>query len=173
MDKRTFLADVAKIQAQKCFHGNLMSMKSNLKPITTLFSKYPVGDLDGFWCAAFVYYCCLRAGFNIPAKYPHKIKKIIFVGCLDWEMWAQLPENNFYFLRDDKNFTPCRGDIVLYDKVFCDQPHDHIGIIVENRTESLLVAEGNINNISGLVEREKDTHLRGFIRIPNDYDFYI
>lgn len=173
MNKRAKLAGIGKNEAQKCFHGNVMSIKSNLKPMTTLFSKYDVGELDGFWCAAFVYYCCLMAGFNMPAKYPHENKNIIFVGCLDWQMWAQLPENNFFYFKDDKNFIPSTGDIVLFDNVFCDQPHDHIGIVVENRVESMVVAEGNINNISGLVEREKDAHLRGFIRIPNDYDFYM
>lgn len=171
MSKREKLANVAKEEASKCFHGNVMTIESNLKPITTLFSGYTVGKFDGLWCAAFVYYCCIKTGFNIPVKYPNEKLNIIFAGCIDWEMWANLPENKFYYSREDIDFLPDKGDIVIYDKVFCDAPYDHIGIVIENRKDSIIVAEGNINNVSGVVERKKNIHIRGYIRIPNDYDF--
>jgi chemotaxis signal transduction protein len=68
---------------------------------------------------------------------------------------------------------PDKGDIVLYDKVFCNEPHDHIGIIIEATKDLIIVAEGNINNVSGVIERKKNNHIRGYIRIPNDYNFNI
>lgn len=171
MTKREILANVAKENAQKCFHGNVMAMESNLQPITILFRDHSVGELEGLWCAAFVYYCCIEAGFNIPVKYPNDKLNIIFAGCIDWEMWATLPENKFYYSNENNDFVPSKGDLVLYDKVFCDEPHDHIGIIIENKKNTIIVAEGNINNVSGLVERKKNTYIRGYIRIPNSYDY--
>ena len=69
------------------------------------------------------------------------------------------------------DFIPGTGDIVLFDNVFCDVEHDHIGIILENKTDSFVVAEGNINNLSGIIERKKDEHIRAFIRIPDGFSY--
>ncbi|MGF7060708.1 CHAP domain-containing protein [Brassicibacter mesophilus] len=173
MTKREKLANIAKEEAQKCLHGNVMTVKSNIQPIANLFPKWALENWDGKWCAAFVYYCCIKAGFNIPVKYPNEKVTFSFAGCGAWEEWAKLHENHFYYSREDKHFLPEKGDIVLYDKVFCDKPHDHIGIIIENTNNSIIVAEGNINNVSGIIEREKNNHIRGYIRIPNDYVFNI
>lgn len=171
MTNREKLACVAKDEAQKCFHGNVMTVESNLQPIVDLFPRWSLENWDGKWCAAFVFYCCIKTGFKIPVKYPSKNVSCNFAGCKAWEQWARLSENNFYYSSDDNDFTPHRGDIVLYDEVFCKKPHDHIGIIIENKGDSIVVAEGNINNMSGIIERKRNNHIRGYIRIPNDYDF--
>ena len=171
MTKREKLANVAKIEAQKCFHGNVMTVESNIELIAELFPKWSLDNWDDKWCAAFVYYCCIKAGFNIPVKYPDEKVTFNFAGCNAWEEWANLSENKFYFSREHKNFTPEKGDIVLYDNVFCNKAHDHMGIIIENKIGSIKVAEGNINNVSGVIERNKNNNIRGYIRIPNDYDF--
>ncbi len=42
---------------------------------------------------AFVYYCCIKVGFNIPIKYPNENVKCNFAGCVAWESWTNLPEN--------------------------------------------------------------------------------
>lgn len=173
MIKREKLANIAKEEAQKCFHGNVMNAESNIQPIANLFPKWSLENWDGKWCAAFVYYCCIKTGFNIPVKYPNEKITCNFAGCKAWELWANLSENKFYYSREDKEFLPDKGDIVLYDKVFCDEPHDHIGIIIEAKKDLIIVAEGNINNVSGVIERKKNNHIRGYIRIPNDYDFNI
>ena len=77
-----------------------------------------------------------------------------------------------YATAKDTNFVPAPGDIVLFDNVFIDKEHDHIGIVVENKDVSIIVAEGNINNVSGVIERKKDAHIRAYIRIPDNYIYH-
>ena len=67
--------------------------------------------------------------------------------------------------------VPETGDIVLYDRVFENKEHDHIGIVLENRNRTILAAEGNVNNISGIIERSIDEHIRAYIRIPDGYRY--
>ena len=66
---------------------------------------------------------------------------------------------------------PKAGDIVLYDRVFCNQPHDHMGIIVQKMDKMLIVAEGNVQNQSGIIHRPLDAHIRAFIRLPDGYRY--
>ena len=68
-------------------------------------------------------------------------------------------------------FVPVAGDIVLYDRVFEGREHDPIGIVLENRAHAILTAEGNVNNVSCIVERPLDDHIRGFIRLPDGYRY--
>lgn len=79
-----------------------------------------------------------------------------------------------YHRHDDKLFIPAAGDIVLYDRVFMDCEHDHIGIILENKSASILAAEGNTlnDNTSRVLEREKNEHIRAYIRIPDFFSYY-
>lgn len=49
--------------------------------------------------------------------------------------------------------------------------YDHIGIIIGKRDRFLLVAEGNVNNRSGIIERPIDEHIRAYIRIPDGYQY--
>jgi len=69
--------------------------------------------------------------------------------------------------------VPEAGDIVLFDNVFINHEHDHIGIVIENKNASIIVAEGNINNVSGIVERKKDLHIRAYIRIPDNFKYSV
>ena len=66
-------------------------------------------------------------------------------------------------------FTPWRGDIVIYDRVFDPGPHDHMGVVLAMMKDRMVVAEGNLNNISAVVERKPGRHVRGFVRIPDGY----
>ena len=63
------------------------------------------------------------------------------------------------------------GDIVIYDRVFENREHDHMGIILEKREHTIIAAEGNINNKSGIIERSIDGHIRAYIRIPDGYQY--
>jgi hypothetical protein len=168
MDKRKELAKIARKEALRCFHGFVMKTEPNLFPIIRLFPKWPLEKWDSRWCAAFVYYCCNKAGFSIPVLGPDELTGDNFASCRTWDNWARLSGNKFYFAPGDIDFVPSRGDIVLYDNVFEDAPLDHMGIIVEDKVNTIIAAEGNINNMSGIIERKKDTHIRAYIRIPND-----
>ncbi len=166
---RQKLADVAKAMAQIPFHGFTDGAGSNLGPIVKPFPGWTVEEADRLWCAAFVYYCCREAGFVIPIR-PHECKSCHLAGCIAWEEFAAGdPGIGYHTLKD--SFVPESGDIVLYDHIFEDAEHDHIGIIIENRRNTILAAEGNIDNRSGIIERPVDEHIRAYIRIPDGYKY--
>lgn len=170
MSKRESIAEIAEKLARKPFHGKVMRMKSNIGPIISHFPNWNYDDFDGKWCAAFVYHCCRKAGFSIPPRYPSK-NFGSFAGVHAWLEWAKLAKNGFYYSRKNTNFTPKRGDIVIFDNVFDPGPHDHIGIITSFNKSLLIVAEGNVNNISCVLERKVNSNIRGYIRIPCSYKF--
>lgn len=167
MTFRYHLADLAAQNSNYPFHGNVMGLTSSLHPIVELFPKWEIDNWDNKWCAAFVYYCCIEAGYKIPVKHPNEAIKCNFAGCSAWETWAKLKENNFYHEMGEGEFEPAIGDIILYDNVFMNQEHDHIGIIVDVDNGYLRVAEGNVGNISAIVKRSINTNVRGFIRLPD------
>ena len=166
-NRRTYLAEIAEKMARKPFHGNTIGLKSNLAPITDLFPPWSAKKWNGKWCAAFVYYCCIKAGFDLPVRYPKPVT-CNFAGVVAWLQWSKLPQQNFYYSRSHQNFRPDKGDIVIYDNVFIPSPHDHIGILLNCDCDRIIVAEGNVNNISNVLERRINKKIRGFIRISND-----
>ena len=170
MRNASALAKTAKREARKCYHGAIMGMQSTIKEMVAFFPKWTEEEADGNWCAAFVYFCCVRAGMKISIR-PKECASCNLAGCGAWEEWAMGDERLQYHSSTDVAFAPKAGDIVLFDRVFCDREHDHIGIVVENKAKSIMVAEGNINNVSGVVERKKDAHIRGYISIPDRFSY--
>ena len=166
---REYLAKVVEKAAQTPFHGYLEGKESNLEPIIRFFPKWTLREADGLWCAAFVYYCCRESGFEIPIR-PDECKTCHLAGCIAWEELAQ-GDTQIEYHRRKENFVPRAGDIVIYDRVFENREHDHMGIVLQNTHSTIIVAEGNLNNISGIIERPKDEHIRGYIRIPDGYKY--
>ena len=166
---RERLAQVARKMALVPFHGAADGQKSNLEPIVAPFPTWSVEEADGLWCAAFVYYCCREAGFEFPI-HPKECKTCHLAGCIAWEEWAMSDPRVEYHSRPD-GFMPEAGDIVLYDRVFENGAHDHMGIILENRGQTILAAEGNVGNVSGLIERLLDEHIRAYIRFPDGFRY--
>ena len=166
---REHLARVAREMALIPFHGATNGQTSNLTPIVQFFPTWRVEEADGLWCAAFVYYCCREAGFAFPIR-PNGCKTCHLGGCIAWEEWAMSDPQVEYHPRGD-GFVPEAGDIVLYDRVFENTEHDHIGIVLEKRENAILTAEGNVNNVSGLIERPLDEHIRVYIRIPDGFRY--
>ena len=166
---RKQLVSVARDMARIPFHGFAKGEESNLEPIVELFPKWTVEEADGLWCAAFVYYCCLEAGFDIPLR-PNECKSCHLAGCIAWEEFAT-GDPRVEYHKGDEEFYPQPGDIVLYDRVFENMEHDHIGIIVEMHKDSIIAAEGNVDNISQIIKRPIDEHIRAYIRIPDGYKY--
>ena len=150
-------------------HGAVDGQGSNLAPLVQPFPKWSAEEADGLWCAAFVYYCCREAGFDFPIR-PNECKTCHLAGCVAWEEWAMGDPRIEYHTGTD-GFVPEAGDIVLYDRVFENRPHDHMGIVLEKRESTVLVAEGNVNNVSAIVERPPDEHIRAYIRLPDGYRY--
>ena len=166
---RKQLAGIAKTMAQIPFHGFGERTISNLEPIVRPFPGWTPEEADGLWCAAFVYYCCREAGFEIPIR-PDECKTCHLAGCVAWEEFAAGDPRIGYHKGGD-GFVPEAGDIVLYDRVFDNKEHDHIGIVIETRGNTILAAEGNISNRSGIIERPVDGHIRAYIRIPDGFQY--
>lgn len=166
---RGYLAEVARKQAMLPFHGKTEGAESNIKPMIDLFPKWNVTDADKMWCAAFVYYCCVKAGFDIPYS-PDACMTCSLAGCGGWEEFALGDKRIEYYGKNEK-FLPAPGDIVLYDNVFIGREHDHIGIILSADESSITAAEGNIgnSNMSGIIMRPRDEHIRAYIRIPDGF----
>ncbi|MCR8635023.1 CHAP domain-containing protein [Paenibacillus radicis (ex Xue et al. 2023)] len=128
-------------------------------------------ELKASWCAAFVYYCCRKAGLLLPIRFPNSVCR--FAGVAAWLEWAQFPDVNFFHSVQDQGFSPARGDIVIYEKLLSNESHDHIGIVLSCHDNELLVAEGNMDNKnqSSLVHRDRWSKILGYIRIDNSYQY--
>ena len=87
-----------------------------------------------------------------------------------WEEFA-IGNQRIEYHRGAEGFVPEAGDIVVYDRVFENKDHDHIGIVLEKRKRTILAAEGNVNDKSVMIERPVDEHIRAFIRIPDGYRY--
>ena len=166
---RKQLAEAARALAQTPFHGFEEGEASNLEPIVQPFPRWTLEEADGLWCVAFVYYCCREAGFEIPIR-PSECKSCHLAGCIAWEEFA-MGDRRIEYHKGGEGFVPDEGDIVLYDRVFENREHDHIGIVLEDRENTILAAEGNINNRSGIIERPVDEHIRAYIRIPDGFQY--
>ena len=42
---------------------------------------------------------------------------------------------------------------------------------MQNGENTIIAAEGNLNNVSGIIERPKDEHIRAYVRIPDGYEY--
>lgn len=162
------LAQTAKEEALKCYHGFVMGTEPNIDEMVALFPQWSIEEADGYWCAAFVYYCCVKAGYDIPAR-PMGCSCSL-AGCGAWEEWAMADQRLAYH-GNTEHFNPEPGDIVLFDRVFIKEEHDHIGIVVDVRQDCIAVAEGNINNLSGILKRPRDERIRAFIRLPAHFSY--
>ncbi len=166
---REKLAKVAKEKAKLPFHGYMKDQASNIEPIIQLFPRWNVREADGLWCAAFVYYCCVEAGFEIPYR-PRECLTCHLAGCIAWEEFA-VGDPRIAYHKGTERFVPEAGDIVIYDRVFNNQEHDHMGIVLRKQEHTILAAEGNVQNRSGIIERPTDGHIRAYIRLPDGYKY--
>ncbi len=166
---RQKLAAIAREKAQKPFHGYIDGKESNIASIIGYFPEWNLREADRLWCAAFVYYCCVEVGFLIP-YFPNECVTCHLAGCIGWKEYA-IGDSRIEYHKSDENFLPEAGDIVLFDRVFVGEEHDHIGIILDVKDDEIITAEGNTNNISGILHRPIDEHIRAYIRIPDVYKY--
>ena len=50
---------------------------------------------------------------------------------------------------------------------YVDCQYDHTGVGPQSTSNTIIAAEGNLNNVSGVIERPMDEHIRAYIRIPD------
>ncbi len=135
-------------------------------------------ELKNGWCAAFIYHCLFISGLRLPIKIPGENGELTgnrLAGVYPFKQWAL---SNDFFLNHDTVQKPIRGDIVVYDNIIPLENKeeggwdtDHIGIVVDIDDESLIIAEGNVDNenVSGIVVRDSDKNIDGYIRVPQNY----
>ncbi|MBP1994396.1 CHAP domain-containing protein [Paenibacillus eucommiae] len=170
-DRRLMLADFAEMLAGQ----NIIGVPEDER-YREICKYWPDSDiykvLEGKWCAAFVYHCCMQVGILLPIRYPNCTYRLAGVGA--WLDWAQLPETGFFYHDKQDGFEPARGDIVVYEKLLSDDSHDHTGIVIACDDNKILVAEGNKDNknYSSVLYRDRSHCIHGYIRIDNSYQFH-
>lgn len=170
IDKRSKLADIAEELGRDRFIG--VPGEPRYREICKYWPDQNIHHvLQSNWCAAFVYHCCMQAGFILPIRYPNGNHRLAGVGAL--LEWAQLPEHGFFYADMQNDFTPQRGDIVVYEKLLTNNSHDHTGIVLACNDKEILVAEGNTNNqnYSSVLYRDRWSSILGYIRIDNNYQY--
>lgn len=134
-----------------------------LSPCREILGKSDPRYLDisfGFdWCAMFIYYLAVKSGYTFNIQ-PFKNKRGTFGLVGIWFEWGELDDR-----LKERSYEPEPGELVIYDRLLSDSELDHIGIVLENNTNYLLTAEGNVENMTGIFRREKDYKIRGYIKL--------
>ena len=177
--QRTDIANIAQDLAQKKIIGS-----KDDTDFMNIIRHYPESsafdELRHAWCAAFVYYCCIKAGLELPIRLPchgMELANCRFACVIAWFEWAT---HNEFIHKENTSFIPERGDIVIYNQIIPSQNKpenslwcDHMGIVLSATYDSLIVAEGNVDNqnCSGIATRKRDQTIGYYVRIPNDYEY--
>jgi len=167
---RFLLVDVARKEASKELSGNAQMAGPAIEPYlsvlrdalnrngsTTIYSDLSVGFN---WCCAFVYYCCLKAGFRFPPK-PISDYRYTLGAVPAWYHWAITGD----FFYPSETSVPQLGDIALFNRVFDGNPLDHIGIVVDFAPSAVITAEGNNSNRTGIFTNDFSV-IEGYVRLP-------
>ncbi len=172
---RIMLGNLAEELAQKNIHGE--KSDSEFMDIIKFYPESSAFDeLQNAWCAAFVYYCAVKAGLEMPIRF-EPMANTRFACVAAWLRWG---EKNGFCFREQDGFIPSRGDILIYDNIIpkenkpANTPwYDHIGIVLSVDDEYLTVGEGNINNnnISGVTKRKRGENIGCYLRIPDGYKY--
>ncbi|MBW4660363.1 MAG: CHAP domain-containing protein [Drouetiella hepatica Uher 2000/2452] len=173
-EKRVLLAKVALREGELERRGNENKAGLEIEKYLSTFrdafnkidrtAKYSDKTIGFDWCCAFVYYCCLQAGFSFPVKPTESHRSTLGVVRV-WYDWANLPENQFYHAANGVSAKPAPGDIVLFDRLLENVDLDHIGVVVGIEPEGIATAEGNFRNKTGIFYRPFDEHINGYIRL--------
>ncbi len=172
-EKRRLLARIAREEGGLELYGNEDMAGEAIEKYLAVFreamnkngnyDKYADTSIGYHWCSAFVYYCCLRAGFTFPPK-PVPEHRWTLAAVPAWYEWAVLPENDFYFPVDDLQQFPEAGDIVIFNHLIEDKDMDHVGIVLAADGDTITTAEGNFHNRSGIFQRQLEK-INCFIRL--------
>lgn len=170
---RRLLAEIAQREAAFERAGNTQMAGEAIEPyLATLrealnqncgSTEYSDPAKGYHWCCAFVYYCCLQAGFRFPPK-PIPTYRYTLAAVPAWHHWA-LTEGLFH---PAASSIPEPGDIALYNRVADGNPLDHIGIVVGLSVGGMLSAEGNNDNRAGIFVRELSA-VEGYVRLRESF----
>ena len=158
-----YLAEIAREEARKNYHGNTSAAIGNLQPLAELFEvidDLTLEDLNADWSGAFVFLCTERAQMGLPVRYPDTRVRASFADVISWEQYARLPKIHAWLGCDT---IPEIGDLVIFDYVNGRPPK--MGIVLSVNGETMDVAVGNHHNHSALIEHSLTEGVRGYIRL--------
>ena len=171
LERRTRLALIARAEAEFEPTGDVNRAGPQIEKYLSLFREtmnrrartrdYSDLSIGYSWCGAFVYYCCVKAGFQIMPE-PSALVNGSLAAVSTWHEWASLPGNCLLVAADG---APEVGDIVLFDHLLEDKPLDHLGVVVGVGSDSLTTAEGNVHNRGGVFTRRLDKHINSYVRL--------
>lgn len=162
------LANIAEELARRPLIGDANQSGPDVWPLIGYFPGAR-RDQGWDWCASSVYHCAMQAGLILPIRYPGVSCR--FAAVLAWLEWAKLPDIDFFHSADEPGFAPERGDLVIYDRLVSAAEHDHIGVVLGRDDCELIVAEGSVNNRSGVFHRHRFQQVNGFIRVEDSYRY--
>ncbi|MGF1656071.1 MAG: CHAP domain-containing protein [Verrucomicrobiales bacterium] len=170
--RRRHLARIARREAERKLAGDANMAGPDIEPYLSVLREamnrngsteiYSDRSRGYNWCCAFVYFCCLQAGFRFPPK-PVESYRYTLAAVPAWHHWA-LAGGFFYPVGSIEIEV---GDILLFNRVFDGNLLDHIGIAVNLSEKGIVSAEGNNSNRTGLFSRTHSV-LEGIVRLPED-----
>ena len=154
------LAQIARVEASKNYHGDTPAAIGSLQPLLAYFSDCLSDDANDNWSGAFLYHCVRLAGSVLPPKYPDPRVHSAFDRVEAWWEYARLPK--IHCLRSPAE-VPEVGDLAVFR-----QPRDGkplIGVVLTVGEDSLELAAGDYHNHSALVELPIVDTVLGYIRL--------
>lgn len=157
------LAEIAREEARKNYHGDTAAALSNLQPLVELFEEAPevtLASLDKNWSGAFAFLCASRANAGLPIRYPDPRVRASFAEVEAWEDWARLLKIHTWVAFSE---VPEIGDLVIFDQIEGKPPK--MGIVLSVEDGMMDVAVGNHHNHSAIIEHPTAEGVRGYIRL--------
>ena len=159
------LAEIAREQARKNYHGDTMASIGNLQVFAELFEMVDgvtLETLNNDWSGAFVYLCTELVGMGLPIRYPDPRVPASFASVYAWESYARLPKTHLWHTCAE---MPETGDLLIFDYEEGKPPRMGVVLAIEDGVAELAV--GNHHNHSAIVEQRLDEGVRGFIRLKD------
>ena len=158
-----YLAEIAREEARKNYHGDTTAAIGNLQPLAELFDvvdDVTLEALNADWSGAFVFLCTERADMGLPVRYPDTRVRASFADVVSWEQYARLPKIHAWLASDTR---PEIGDLVIFEYVSGKPPK--MGVVLSVAEETIDVAVGNHHNHSAVIEHSRTEGIRGYIRL--------
>ena len=160
-----YLAEVAREEARKNYHGNTAAAISNLQPLDALFEvvdDVTLDTLNADWSGAFVFFCTEIAGMGMPIRYPDPRVRASFANVWAWMDYARLPKIRAWHTPNEE---PEIGDLVIFEQIAEKPPK--MGIVLAIEGDTIDVAVGNHRNHSAVIEHSKTEGVCGYIRLED------
>jgi len=160
------LAQIARAEAKKNYHGDTDAGISNLYDLAEIFDEadgVTLETLNADWSGAFAYLCVQKAGYGLPIVYPDPRVGVSFANVEAWERYARLPKIHLWHSPDEEIEV---GDLVILEVP--DGKPRRMGIVLDIDGEEIELALGNYHNHSALITHARHEKIRGLIRLHRD-----